>query len=189
MSREIFNSNDKYILYPLSEEDRSNYLELNAQIEGDSIILRKHSDCIWESVMEDTTKFFSIYDYQGEFCGIIELQKPNTTTPRIGISIIENRRNMGITPSVVPMFMQKVSKIHNVEYFVIQIAKSNSHSRHVFEKLGAELISEQESNIIKAMKKMLELSGGDKEIYKEYQTALEEEDHICVYKLNLTDDC
>ena len=61
MSREIFTSNDKYILYPLSEEDRSNYLELNAQIEGDSIILRKHSDCIWESVMEDTTKFFSMY--------------------------------------------------------------------------------------------------------------------------------
>lgn len=58
MSREIFTSNDKYILYPLSEEDRSNYLELNAQIEGNSIILRKHSDCIWESVMEDTTNFF-----------------------------------------------------------------------------------------------------------------------------------
>ena len=123
-------------------------------------------------------QFFSIYDYQGEFCGIIELQKPNTTTPRIGI-----------TPSVVPMFMQKVSKIHNVEYFVIQIAKSNSHSRHVFEKLWAELINEQESNIIKAMKRMLELSGGDREIYKEYQAALEEEDPICKYKLNLTNDC
>lgn len=93
---------------------------------------------------------------------------------------------MGITPSVVPMFMQKVSKIQNVEYFVIQIAKSNSHSRHVFEKLGAELINEQESNIIKAMKRMLELSGGDKEIYNEYQEALEEEDPICVYKLDMT---
>ena len=56
MNREIFVSNDKYILYPLSNEDRSNYFELNAQIEGDSIILRKHNDYIWESVMEDTTK-------------------------------------------------------------------------------------------------------------------------------------
>lgn len=127
MNREIFVSNDKYILYPLSNEDRSNYFELNAQIEGDSIILRKHSDYIWESVMEDTTKFYSIYDHQGEFCGIIELQKPDTITPRIGISIIENRRNMGITLSVVPMFMQKVSKIQNVEYFVIQIANTKHH--------------------------------------------------------------
>lgn len=185
MSREIFTSNDKYILYPLSEEDRSNYLELNAQIEGDSIILRKHSDYIWESVMEDTTKFYSIYDHQGEFCGIIELQKPDTITPRIGISIVEKHRNMGITPSVVPIFMHKVRELQAVEYFVIQIAKSNSHSRHVFEKLGAELISEQESNIIKAMKKMLDLSNGDKEVYDEYQKALAEDDPVCVYKLNI----
>lgn len=47
------------------------------------------------------------------------------------------------------------------------------------------MINEQESNIIKAMKRMLELSGGDKEIYKEYQAALEEEDPICVYKLKI----
>lgn len=107
MSRKIFASNDKYILYPLSAEDRNNYLELNAQIEGNSIILRKYSDCIWESVMEDTTKFYSIYDYQGEFCGIIELQKPDTFAPRIGISIVEKFRNIGITPNVVPMFMKK----------------------------------------------------------------------------------
>lgn len=184
MSRVIFVSNDKYILYSLSEEDRSNYLKLNAQIEGDSYILKKHSDYIWESVMEDTTNFYSIYDYQEEFCGVIELQKPNTLTPRIGISIVEKHRNKGITPIVVPMFTQKVSELQNVEYFVIQIAKSNSHSKHVFKKMGAELIGEQESSIITAMRKMLERSGGDEKIYKEYQIALEEDDPICVYKLH-----
>lgn len=98
---------------------------------------------------------------------------------------MEKHRNKGITPIVVPMFTQKVSELQNVEYFVIQIAKSNSHSRHVFEKMGAELIGEQESSIIKAMRKMFERSGGDEEIYKEYQIALEEDDPICVYKLKI----
>lgn len=185
MSREIFVSNENYILYPLSDEDRNNYFELDIQIEGESFFLREHSDYIWDSVMEDNNRYYSIYDQQGEFCGVIELQKPDSTTPRIGISIIENRRNMGITPSVVPLFAQKVSELQNVEYFLIQIAKSNTHSRHVFEKLGAELINEQESNIIKAMKRMLDRSDGDKEIYEEYKKALSEEDPVCVYKLSI----
>ncbi len=147
MDRKSFAANDKYILYPIADEDREAYVELHRQTIGDkSLFLKsKVKDIMWDSTVNGETRVYAIYNKEGQFCGSIELQKPSSDTPEIGIDLLENFRNKGIAPSVIPLFAKAVCKQQNVQYFLIKITASNSHSKHVFEKLGAEFIREEES--------------------------------------------
>lgn len=47
------------------------------------------------------------------------------------------------------MLVQKACSEQEIDYFEVKIKTENSHSRHVFEKLGAEKIGEQEYALAK----------------------------------------
>jgi len=145
MSREVYASGDGYILYPLADVDRENYIELQLRLNGDdaTFLATGINNTIWEdTVNDDNSRYFSIYKENGEYCGCIELQNYQSNTPEIGISLIESKRNQGIAAKVVKLLVQKVCQECNIDYFLLKIMSDNSHSKHVFEKMGAVPIGE-----------------------------------------------
>lgn len=145
MSREVYASGDGYILYPLADVDRENYIELQLRLNGDdaTFLATGINNTIWEETVNDeNSRYFSIYKENGEYCGCIELQNYQSNTPEIGISLIESKRNQGIAAKVVKLLVQKVCQECNIDYFLLKIMSDNSHSKHVFEKMGAVPIGE-----------------------------------------------
>jgi RimJ/RimL family protein N-acetyltransferase len=63
-------------------------------------------------------------------------------------------RNKGITQRIIAMFAKHVYEIQEVDYFLIRISSNNQHSRHVFEKIGAELIGKEEGSFKKFLKQI-----------------------------------
>jgi RimJ/RimL family protein N-acetyltransferase len=145
MNREPYVTDGVYSIFPISEEDRDNYVELHRQLNGaHSLYLNPFAkDIMWETTLHGKNRVYSIYDKDHKYCGSIELQNPEEDTPEIGIDLLESMRNKGIAPKVVPMFARKTYEIKSALYFLIRISSENPHSKHVFEKMGASLIGEE----------------------------------------------
>lgn len=185
MGRKEITSDGKYFIYPIANEDREDYVELKRQINGETTLFKNPitKDIMWETTLTGVTKVYSIYNSENKYCGNIELQNPTSETPEMGIELLENFRNKGIAPTVIPMFVRAVCDQHNVQHFIIKIAASNSHSRHIFDKLGAEFIGEEESfykKIVKMYKEMCKSSEKAYELAKRYEA---DDEPVYVYKL------
>lgn len=157
MSREPYAVGDGYILYPLADVDRDNYVELNRQINGEKTLFlnTKLKDMMWDNLLlDDSTKLYCIYENDGDFCGCIELQKYLTDTPEIGLNLVEAKRNQGIAAKVVKLLMRTVCAGQDIEYFLIRIMSNNLHSRYVFEKMGAVPIGEEEHPYVVLMNRL-----------------------------------
>jgi RimJ/RimL family protein N-acetyltransferase len=157
--RKEYLSTEEYFLYPLADEDRENYVELHRQINGNGTLFLNPvtKDTMWEQALDDVDKSFSIYTVNGGYCGNIELQNSSSTTPEIGIDLMQSARNRGITPKIIPLFAKKISEEYNVDYFLIRISSKNEHSKHVFEKMGAVLIGKEDTVFQKFISKYSEL--------------------------------
>jgi RimJ/RimL family protein N-acetyltransferase len=160
MAREIYVTNQEYYVSPIMESDRNNYVELRKQTNGGYTVYldSSYGDFLWKKLIDEQTvegndKFFSIFDKDNVYCGNLELQKPESSTPEIAIELMENMRNKGIAPKVVTMFCKKTCEIKDIDYFLIRISSNNLHSRHVFEKIGVVLIGEEECYFNKTMKR------------------------------------
>lgn len=157
MNKEIYAAGEGYILYPLSDIDRDNHVELKRQVNGDNTLFLNPAtkDIMWNAaIRRDKDILFSIYEENGEYCGCIELQNFRSTTPEIGIDLMESKRNHGIVAKAVRLLVQKVCAEQSVDYFLIKIMSNNPHSRHVFEKMGAEFIGEEDRPFIAMMKEI-----------------------------------
>lgn len=157
MNSEIYAAGDGYILYLLSDIDRDNHVELKRQVNGDNTLFLNPAtkDIMWNvAIRRDKDILFSIYEENGEYCGCIELQNFRSTTPEIGIDLMESKRNHGIAAKAVRLLVQKVCAEQSVDYFLIKIMSNNPHSRHVFEKMGAEFIGEEDRPFIAMMKEI-----------------------------------
>ena len=89
LNRQVYVSDNEFIICPIADEDRDNYVELHRQINGD-------------------------------YCGSLELQNPDSDTPEIGIDLFENKRNKGIAPKVVKLLAKRCYKDRKVDYFLIR---------------------------------------------------------------------
>lgn len=94
-----------------------------------------YKDRMWEQVLKGDTKVFSIYRNR-EYCGSVELQNPESSSPEIGIDLLECERNKGLAPKVVRLLSQTVSSERHIDFFTVRISSDNKHSIHVFEKMG-----------------------------------------------------
>lgn len=189
--RELYVTDGEYSIFPIVDEDREDYVELCRQINGeDTYYLDPYlKDMMWEQTLKEETKIFSIFDSSGEYCGSIEVQKPSSDTPEIGIDLLESRRNKGIAAKAVKMVAKRTYEERKVEYFVIRILSGNLHSKHVFEKMGVILIGEEESEFtlfMKGLKKIVgnkDISDITNKLKKRFGETKEEE---VVYKYKLT---
>lgn len=169
--RKIFASDEDFIICNISEADRSDYVELHRQLNGEaSLYLNPISkDMMWEQLLDNADSVFSLFTRKGDYCGSIELQQPNSNTPEIGIDLLEEKRNQGIAPKAVRLFARRVYEIRKVDYFLIRISSNNHHSKHVFEKMGAVKIGEEEtdfSRFVEKFRKTAEEDGQDLEKFR-----------------------
>ena len=147
MEREIYAAGEGYILTPMTDADRANYEELLRQTDGNDSL---PSDEKWDKLMTGEAEcYFSIFDEHGEYCGCIEFQNCRSKTPEIGLTLLECKRNRGIAAKVVKLLVQKACSEQEIEYFEVKIKAEKSHSRHVFEKMGAVKIGEEEYALTK----------------------------------------
>lgn len=184
--RKLYVTDGEYMVYPIAEEDRENYVELHRQINGENT-LYLNSFCkeeLWKWTLSGTDKVFSIFDAEGNYCGSVELQNPTSRTPEIGIDLLECKRNLGIASKVIKMFARHTYQKGNIDYFIIRISSKNSHSRHVFEKMGVIPIGEDESGVKSFMKNFKEVVGDSNNLEDRLKKFfMEEEEVIYKYKL------
>ncbi len=76
----------------------------------------------------------------GEFVGRVCMQNTDTDLPEIGIDILKRYQNNGYGPEAIKSFAAWYCEKNGISKIKVRIDKDNLHSRHVFEKLGAEYI-------------------------------------------------
>lgn len=181
--REIFASNDEFTICAIANEDRSNYVELQRQLNGETTLYLNpiSKDMMWEQILSNADCVFSLFMTNGDYCGSIELQQPDSNTPEIGIELLECMRNQGIAPKAVRLFAQKVYEIRKVDYFLIRISSNNLHSRHVFEKMGAVKIREEETAFSRFVERFEKIVKKEGENLEKYSYLFEESDDEVVY--------
>lgn len=172
MGRDIFAADGEFIICPISNADRCDYVELHRQLNGEaSLYLNPVSrDMMWEQILKNADSVFSLFTENGDYCGSIELQQPDSNIPEIGIDLLENKRNQGIAPKAVRLFAGRVCEIRKIDYFLIRISLNNSHSKYVFEKMGAIKIGEEEtafSRFVEEFSEIAEKEGQDLERYRD----------------------
>lgn len=193
MCRAIYATDGEFTLYPIAVEDRENYVELHRQLNGeDTLFLNPYcKDMMWEQVLSGKDKVYSVFDNNGEYCGSMELQRPESAVPEIGIDLVESKRNKGIAKKVVKLLAKTAYQEKPVEYYLIRISSRNPHSKHVFEKMGVIPIGIAES-AFKTFMNSFESTMGDVDICGEQQDKLRkyfgesvdwEEEIVYEYKL------
>ncbi|MCM1158441.1 MAG: GNAT family N-acetyltransferase, partial [Bacteroidales bacterium] len=103
----------------------------------------------------------------------------------IGIDLVENKRNRGIAPRAIRLFAKKVCEEKQVEYFLIRISSNNLHSQHIFEKLGAVKIGEEESAFSKFVERFGEIAGKSEQDLEGYKYLFGEDGDEVVYRYRL----
>jgi RimJ/RimL family protein N-acetyltransferase len=186
--RDIFATDGEYYISPILECDRDNYTELHRQINGEgSLYLNPVSkDMMWEQTLDGEDMVYSIFNKDDMYCGSLELQNPQSKTPELGINLLETMRNKGIAQRIIALFAKHIYEIKEVDYFLIRISSNNPHSRHVFEKMGAELIGKEEGSFKKFLKQYGNLVGGiekGEELFKQFFDEDSENEVIYRYKL------
>ena len=171
MGRDIFAADGEFIICPISNADRCDYVELHRQLNGEaSLYLNPVSrDMMWEQILKNADSVFSLFTENGDYCESIELQQPDSNIPERGIDLLENKRNQGIAPKAVRLFAGRVCEIRKIDYFLIRISSNNSHSKYVFEKMGAIKIGEEEtafSRFVEEFSEIAEKEGQDLERYR-----------------------
>ena len=190
MSREPYTDGEGYILYPITDIDKENYVELQIQLEGENSLFYNpiSREKLWnEMINDENNKYYSIFDDNGNYCGCIELQNCISETPEIGLNLVESKRNQGIAANVVKLLVQKVCKEQDIDYFLIKILSNNSHSKHVFEKIGAVPIGEEDRNYTLFLKVLGNSLDEDslKRIYDTAKTYMDGDENEFVYRYKL----
>lgn len=170
--RDIFVADKEFIICHISDVDRSDYVELHRQLNGEtSLYLNPVSkDMMWEQILKNEDSVFSLFTENGNYCGSIELQQPDSNTPEIGIDLLEDKRNQRIAPKAVRLFAGRVCEIKKIDYFLIRISSNNPHSKYVFEKMGAIKIAEEEtafSRFVEEFGEIAEKRGQDLERFRD----------------------
>lgn len=98
---------------------------------------------------------------------------------------MESKRNQGIAPKVVRLFARRVYEIRKVDYFLIRISSNNKHSKHVFEKMGAVRIGEEETEFSKFVEKFRETADKDGQDLEKFRHLFGESDDEVVYCYSL----
>ena len=187
MGRDIFTADGEFIICPISPMDRGDYVELHRQLNGEtSLYLNPVSkDIMWEQILNQANRVFSLFTAKWDYCGSIELQQPDSNTPEIGIDLLENKRNQGIAPKAVRLLARKVCEIRKVDFFLIRISSNNLHSKYVFEKMGAVKIGEEETAFSQFVERFSEIAEKADHNLEQYRDLFGESIDEVVYRYRL----
>ena len=99
---------------------------------------------IWEDICQPDTINGMIFEKgTREFCGRVCMQRIDEEYPEIGIELLRSKQNQKIGPEAIVAFSNWYHKEYGISCVRVRIAEENTHSRHVFEKLGAIFLGRQ----------------------------------------------
>ena len=97
----------------------------------------------WEEMTQQATLTGLVFlNSTAEFCGTVSMQKTDRDVPEIGIELLKKHQNCGIGPEAITVFGNWYCCKYHIPKIMVRIRKENTHSIHVFEKLGAEFLGE-----------------------------------------------
>lgn len=159
----------------LIEEDYPIYRDVSyAHFSYKNVFTEKFMQTIWKEVnVANGFPCAIIEKSTEEICGFCQLKNVDTSTPEVGIDMRDDYTGRGYAQEAIRLLIDYASTHLEVDYFIWKANKANVVSRHIAEKLGGVLISEQptmEQWIIDYGRKL---------------GALKEEDisYICTYRI------
>lgn len=129
----------------LLEKDYPIYREVTyAHFSYKNVFTEKFMQTIWEEVNATNGLACAIVEKStGETCGFCQLKNVDTSTSEIGIDIRDGYMGKGYAQEAVRLLIDYASKHFEVDCFIWKVNKENTVSRHIAEKLGGVLISEE----------------------------------------------
>lgn len=129
----------------LTEEDYPTYREVSyAHFSYKNVFTEKFMRTIWKEVnVANGFPCAIIEKSTGETCGFCQLKNVDTYTLEVGIDMRDEYMGRGYAQEAVGLLMDYASKHFEVDYFIWKANKVNAVSRHIAEKLGGVLISEE----------------------------------------------
>ena len=75
LNRQVYVSDNEFIICPIADEDRDNYVELHRQINGEhTLFLNEHcKDMMWKQVLEGEDKVFSVFEIYNGPSGVADM--------------------------------------------------------------------------------------------------------------------
>lgn len=155
---------DRLYIRQLTEEDRDllsliwiercpTLLDLS---DGNKETREKFLRDLWETTQDPALLTGTIFLRDGgRFCGRINMQKIDQEVPEVGIDILAAYQNQGYGPEAIVGFANWFGENRHVSKIKVLIAAGNTHSSHVFKKLGAEYVQDNLS-FFKAVKELAE---------------------------------
>lgn len=101
-------------------------------------------DLLWKEVIKPTNFNGTIRNKaDNELIGLMTIDDYNGDEPELGINIRTDWQNKGIAPEAIPLFLRYCKGAFGIQKVRVRIKMKNTHSQHVFEKLGAVFQQEQ----------------------------------------------
>lgn len=159
----------------LIEEDYPIYREVTyAHFSYKNVFTEKFMQVIWKEVNAANGLACAIIEKStGETCGFCQLKNVDISVHEIGIDIRDGYMGRGYAQEAVKLLISYASETYDVDYFVWKANKANFVSRHIAEKLGGVLISEEPT-----MEQWIIDYGREKGVLKE-----EDISYVCTYKI------
>ncbi len=161
----IISTTERLIIREIEEGDRENALRLlkESSMQWHASMSEEfnavYNEACWKEINSPETFNGMIFLREsGEFVGKICMQSVDKPLPELGIDIIKAHQNHGYAPEAIVAFCNWYSEKYGLKEVKVRVKKENTHSIHIFEKLGAEylrptsLVSE---NFLDKVKQML----------------------------------
>lgn len=142
---------EKYVLREQLLEDKGDYYNLCKETSllakrMGQIAFRDFFEKQWEQRKEENAIYISvILKATKKYVGNIVLRELESTTPEVGIDIVEKYQRQGIAYDTLQLFLKKIKSICRIDYFLVRIYSDNEPSRKLFQKLGAVKIGNEPS--------------------------------------------
>ena len=115
--------------------------EFADEYKDNSEMYKLMEDSTWYEICRPDTINGMIFEKgTNEFCGRVCMQRSEDEHPELGIELLRSKQNQRIGPEVIAAFCNWFHKESGISSIRVRIAEANTHSRHVFEKLGAVYI-------------------------------------------------
>ncbi len=135
---------ERLLLRTLNENDKDHILRISRQspliadFEKADVITSHFREICWQNETAPGILPALIFLKNSEtLVGRVCMQKIDTPTPEVGIDLLAEYRNNGFGPEAIIAFCNWYAGKFDLAKVNIRISQDNSHSIHVFEKLGA----------------------------------------------------
>lgn len=147
-------ADDRELIFRLSEE--STLLDNRNLTDGFREALQQYC---WEEVNSaDTYNCLVFRRDNGDFVGKVCMQYIDQPLPELGIDICRDHRGQGYGPEAIRAFCNWYAEEFYLSKVKVRINKGNTHSIHIFEKLGANFIGSTSfvsENALETIKELL----------------------------------